>query len=641
MIGGSEYPVDAMAAQLSITGEEAISTYDGPELRLRGVTHPHATGPDRAVTAEGDALVWVWGNVVGAIGGEEAEDGGQSICGANLTSTHRPRPAGESGAAFCARLYAAYGRSFAARLNGDFVGVVLDRTARTVSVFTDRLGSWPVYYTRGEDGTVVFSSQVQSLDWHPSVTLAFDKEYVVQHLSSLGGPFGVKTPFQAVESFAPGTVTTFDLSDLSVEQDRYWKPRFPTTEEGGFEGYDAFVDAFVERYRASMADRTRDRSKRYGVLLSGGSDARLVLGALPDDLDVVAFHMSEWMSKEARIAERVAHEAGVEFRWLRRDEDYFARVLEQSPRYWNFEQLFNQAWAEGFADEIRAEVDVLFTGHFSDTMFKGLFVPVEHIDLGRLGRHRTSSELVIESVGEFYRKLGPRKPRFVDSPVDLETVVRKNVQVELDGCVESYGVEFDSMRDLALGRLHLPATTDPFFRQSLREHVELQMPLYDTRLLDLWARMPTPYKLRHNVINDAVARIAPTLADMPHADSGVPLRYGPLVHRLGTYPMNALRRLSPFEAVPASHLSQQPWGDHAEILREHPFAGEALHEAEAVVKTLPFLDWDTVLSYYDSHLDGRDHTKLLYRLLTFLKAPVTGRIAARANEERVRSARLN
>lgn len=614
VIGGDPSSIDAMAESLAWTGDERVSRYEDSNLRVRSFTHPTRRGKNPGEAPESGALVWLWGNVVGY-----RRDG-----------SYRPRRRSDGPpSAYCARRYDEDGLEFVHRLNGDFVGIVYDREQGTVSVFTDRLGTWPLYVAETDDGGVVFSSHIQSLEKYPSLSLAFDEPYVVQHLTWEGGPYGVKTPLRGVEAFPPGSVTTYDLEGGASTRETYWRPSFSSDEDVG--EYSEFVDTFASRLQASVRDRTRDRSKRYGILLSGGSDSRLVLSALDDELDVTAYHMADWMNNEARTAERIALEKDIEFRVLRRDSEYFRRVLDRSPGMWNFQQRFNQAWAEGFIDEIRSEVDVLLTGHFSDTLFKGMFVPKRTANLGPMGRYQLPFELPLSTLAEYDDAFGPRKPGFVDSDVDMSEVLKRNITVTDDG-VESYGVTFDSFRDFVLGRLHVPATTDPFFRQSLRENLELQMPILDNRLLNLWNGMPTRYKLRRNVINAAVEAIDPELAAVPHASSGIPVKHSPPVHRLGGPLMNFLRGRSPFDAVPADHLNHNPWGNHSELIRKQSYVEDAIYDSEELIKSLPFLDWEGVVGCYESHLEGEANTRYLYRLVTFLKAPITKQLARKHDE---------
>jgi len=604
---GGEYPLTEMAENLTLTGDERVSEFVTDAVRLRGVTRDHRAGGGPGRIRGRDALVWIWGNVPGV-----REAGRYRALDRDET--------GENLADCCAGFYDTYGLEFVSRLNGDFVGVVYDREAATVSVFTDRLGSRPVFVTEAEDGAVVFSSHVQSLAAYPTVSLEFDEGYVVQHLTDTGGPYGVKTPLAGVESFPPGAIRTYDLESGAVSDRTYWRPHFEEVDRP----FSAYLEEFVDQITASVRERTRDRSKDYGLLVSGGSDARLILGALEDDLDLTAYHMADWMSKEARTAERVAMAADVDFRFLRRDGDYFDRVAERAPAIWNFKQLFNQAWATGFIDEIRAEVDVLLTGHFLDTMFKGLFVPTRRLEVGPLDLS-LPIERDVPSLDRYVADFAPEMPVTVDTDVDLREVLRANIS-RVDGGIESYGVRFESLRDFVLGLFHYPATTDSFFRQSLREHVVLQLPVLDNRLIDLWMRMPVRYQLRRNIVGKAVDSLDPALGAMPHAHSGVPVRFEKLLHRLGYYPMNGLRRLSPFDAIPRSDVGHSPWGNHEELIRTRPYVEETLRKSEGLVRALPFLDWDRVWTCYQDHCAGEDHTRELYRLVTLLEAPITARI---------------
>ena len=610
VVGGGAHPIRDMAETLAWTGEERSVAYRDDSLRLRGFTHPD---PDAVVPGHSptrDALVWVWGNVLGYHGA----DG------------YRARDPDSDGTAaeYCARLYDEHGTDFVSGTNGDFVGIVYDRERSTLSVFTDRLGSWRLFYTELDDGAVAFSSHVQTLVRHPATSVSFHEPYVVQHLTDAGGPFGVKTPLEGVEVFPPGAVTTFDLDAESISRDVdvYWRPRFDAVDEP----YSYFVDEFVDRFTASVRERTRDRSKRYGVLLSGGTDSRLVLGAIDDDVDVVAFHMADWMSREARTAERVAMSEDVEFRFLRRDSDYYGRLLDRTPRMWNFSQTYNQAWAGGFMDEIRSAVDVLLTGHFCDTMFKGWFVPKRHLTFGPIGPVATPFEQPIGTIDRYVSEVCPPKPGYVDADVTPEAVLSENIQRTERG-VEGYGVEFDSIRDYALGMPHYPASTDSFFRQSLREHLPLQMPVLDDRLIDLWASMPVRIQLRRNVVASALRAIDPDLSTIPHAEGGRPPTASLPRRLLGSVLTTVRRRLTPFDDVPAPWLDHSPWGDLEAIIRPEPFIEGAIREEEDLIRALPFLDWDGVFDAYESHLDGRDNTRELLRLVTFLKAPVTRELA--------------
>jgi asparagine synthase (glutamine-hydrolysing) len=218
----------------------------------------------------------------------------------------------ESGAQHCATYYDRHGMDFAAGLNGNFVGAVRHRGS--VSLFTDRLGTRPLYYAR-TDGGVVFSTSIQSLPLHPGVETEFDVPHLAEYLA-LKRSFGTRTPLTGVEMTRLGSVATLD-PEGGMAEERYWRPvRTPLDRSRGY-----FVDRLTETFRTVVADRT-ERAADYGLLLSGGSDSRLALAALDAlDVSVHAFHLAEWRNREARTARRVAEAAGVPFTLLRRDDD--------------------------------------------------------------------------------------------------------------------------------------------------------------------------------------------------------------------------------------------------------------------------------------------------------------------------------
>jgi asparagine synthase (glutamine-hydrolysing) len=615
VLGGGRV-VPEMVEELAWTGEERRHAFADGALDVRGLVHdsPASTGP--ATVADGEVTVWLDGTVYGF------EDGR----GGRAGDGYRPRGAVDS-AAFCGRLYEAHGPAFVAGLNGGFAGVLYDRAAERVFLFTDRLATRELFYTRPDDGTLVFSSRLQGLPLHPAVSTGFDPEYLLEYFACRRS-YGVTTPLEGVRLVPPGSVMSVDLaaSDLEVDVERYWQPRHRPIDRP----FSWFVDEFVERLRLSVAERTAVDGT-CGILLSGGSDARLVLAtldALEDvDVDVIAYHISDWMTPEARLAERIALTAGVEFRHLRRGPDYYERLLGRTPKLSNFVQRFHQGFAEGFADRIREEVDYLVTGHFADTWFRGHHLPTRP---GPMGLGRRARE--ITSTAEYVDYLLREAPAYVDATTsDLRAVLAENVVERDDGSVLYHGVEFDSVADLAIyGRL-VPKGTDPFFRRSLRESLPFRPPLLDTRLLDLATTVPLAYQRRRNVVDAAVERLAPDLAAIPSANTSVPLTYPDPVKRAAGLGTRLLRKLLPRLPLPGvgpprPWQNYGAWGDHPALLRHRTFAPETLSRREEVFESVPLLDHDGARACYEEHLDGANRTKPLYALLTFLEMPVVERL---------------
>ncbi|MEF8863913.1 MAG: hypothetical protein V5A40_19520 [Haloarculaceae archaeon] len=99
-----------------------------PEAELGGLREGlHHTGRESvAEFADGDVLVWAWGDLFG-------HDGGEGYA-------HRADLSpGLTDAEYCASLYDRHGADFPAGLNGEFAGCLYDRAEGTVAAFTDRL----------------------------------------------------------------------------------------------------------------------------------------------------------------------------------------------------------------------------------------------------------------------------------------------------------------------------------------------------------------------------------------------------------------------------------------------------------------------------------------------------------------------
>lgn len=605
---GDGHHVEAVAADLEWTGEETTTRFEDDDLGVVG-SFTDAPEGDQPVPVGDDALLWVWGSVFGA----EREEG------------YRPRDRSETTtAAYCADLFDRYGIEFVSRLNGDFVGILYDRREGVVSIFTDRLGLRDTYYVQPTDDTFVFSTKVQSLSRHPDVTPAFDPDYVAEYFACGFRTFGLKTPLRDTFLLPPGAITSIDTASLDVRTRSYWEPGYDPLNRP----FSYFLEEFTERFEAAVAERMHP-GRRYGLLLSGGSDSRLVLAAMDESAreNLTAYHMADWMSREARVAERVALTAGVDFEWLRRDRDYHERALHTNPKLSNFVGTFVQAHAEGFMPDVRGEIDEMITASFADSNFKGYSFPRYRVRLTETATIPLPAFKPMDSIEGYVEFWLDDPPRYVRSAVDPETVFAREIYATPDG-VDHHGVTYGSPRELFVCSPLTPRTNGSvlFLLQSLRQHVPAWSPFVDNRLVDLYLSTPLKFFARGNLIRRAMERLDPALARIATANTGFPVSYPFAAHLLGDVFLDGVDRYLPTAAPPEPYMANGSWPDTATLVREHPFVGDALRENEPAIRSLPFLDWDAVWEMYREHLEGARHDKALYGLLTLLEMPVTKRI---------------
>ncbi|ADJ16306.1 asparagine synthase [Halalkalicoccus jeotgali B3] len=579
------------------------------DVSIQLSTHPLLSGEQPAKTDDG-VDIWLLGEVYGF---DDSAVGG--------STGHTPRPKRRDSVRYCADLYAEHGRAFVRGLNGNCVGIIHDPEAGTLSIFTDRLGSVPIYHATPGDG-IVFATEIEAIASHPDVETEFHRGYLHEYLV-YRRPFGVKTPLVGIEELQPASITTIDLADGSVDTEQYWRPRYRPCEMP----FGAFVDEFTDRF-TRLIDEWRREDCRYGVLLSGGSDSRLNLAALGPG--ITAFHMAGWMSREARTAERVAIESGNEFVFLRRNHDYQEEALVRNQPFSNFNGWFTQGYATGFEGEIRDRVDVLLSGMYADTLFKGHAIPSPNYDLGPIGNLTLPVETKIETLPEFVDWLCEIAPSDDNLPFpnDLRATLEENIYRE-DGEIVHHDVRYDSIEDLVYCSGYFPLTNDDdvIFRNSLREMLPYRTPFLDNRLVDLSLRMPIRYRLRRNVIDAAVKRLDERLASIPHADAGMGLGHSFPVDFTGRKLKALWRKHVANEAPPRPYLSNGSWVNDAELIRHDDFYWRAIEAHADVIEGLDFLEFDDVRACYRAHLDGQNNVVELYTLLTVLTMPTTQRLA--------------
>jgi len=607
VVGGNR-GIEAVATGLEWTGEESTTIYRDDSIAVAGsFTAEEAAA--QPVQASDGTLIWIWG----------------SVFGFGDRTGYQPRDQGaERAGTYCSQLYDEHGTAFVAGLNGDFVGLLYDPDDRTLSVFTDRLGLRDTYYVQATDGPLVFSTAIQSLSRHPDVEPSFDERYVAEYFSCHFRTFGLKTPLEGTYLFPPGSVTAVNTASLDVDSRQYWSPeRRPLDRPFSY-----FLDEFSTRFENAVTERLQ-AGKQYGVLLSGGSDSRLLLAATGPELreNLTAYHCAGWTSREARTAEEAARTAGVDFELLRRPTDYHERALARNPKLSNFVGTFEQAHTEGFMPEVRDEVDAMVTASFADSNFKAFSFPRYSFEVGSFGTVRLPILKSMNSIDRYVDFWLSDQPAYLQPAVDPEAVLRSEIRATESG-IDHHGVTYGSPEELFTCGMLTPRTNGSvlFMLQSLRHHLPAWSPFVDNRLVDLYLSMPTRFFVRRNIVVRAIERLDRRLADVPYANSGLPMRYPLPAHILAQHGLEFADKHLPITQPPAPHLSHGPWPDIPELIRTQSFVETAIEDHEQAIRKLPFLDWDGVRECYREHLEGENNAKVLYGLLGLLEMPVTQRI---------------
>jgi len=169
-------------------------------------------------------------------------------------------------------LYEEYGPAFVERLEGMFAIALWDVKEQRLLLARDRLGKKPLVWTRLDDGTLAFASEVKSLLTLPSLQREPDLAALDAYLALQYVP-GERTGLRGIERLAPASILVADANGERVE--RYWEPQ-PHVEQ-------LTDELWLERVRDDVTAAVRARLASdvpLGALLSGGIDSAVVVALM-------------------------------------------------------------------------------------------------------------------------------------------------------------------------------------------------------------------------------------------------------------------------------------------------------------------------------------------------------------------------
>lgn len=612
-VGNFDRDRTLLVDELRSFGDETAAEYVSRAAFVTSVFHRTEIESQPAKIDSTGELLWVWGTVYGYANphsGYESKD------------THAPSA---TNAEYCAHLYRQYGPEFVAGLNGSFVGVILEDESDVVRLFTDRLGSRPIHYTVVDEG-VVFSTGTRPLAAFLGDRLSFDPDGVTEYFS-FERALGRKTPIEGVERAHPGAITRLDPADGSIDINVQWRPVHEPLDRP----FKYFVDRFVEIFESAVRERY-DPKMQTGVLLNSGSGSRLLLGALPDG-SVTGYHINDMEGREASITKRIADVSENKHRFLRRDGDYYRRAIEFATGVSNYASWFQHGHASGAANTLRGECECLMTGHSSDTLFKnnhlpskGISVPGTSVEVPLYARQEvaTTADLVEMYLGtkSHNQKHPPGTPDYLQSE-GLESVLEKNITGCEDG-VSHHGVVHESARDAALFSESYPLTNTAgrLFFDVMLQTAPYRDPFLDVRLVELMTELPIRYRLRKNIINAAIGRVRPALAEIPHPNTHIPLTYPFALHYLAL-PLRWIADQFQEDGGPDPSDTSGSWPNWEEMVRHFELLKPVLDRHATILKEIDWIDAEQLRTDYERHMNGENRFEELSAALSFLANPAT------------------
>jgi asparagine synthase (glutamine-hydrolysing) len=199
-------------------------------------------------------------------------------------------------------LYEEYGPRFVERLDGMFAFALWDADRRRLILARDRLGKKPLVWTRLDDGTIAFASELKAFRALPAFHAEPDLPALDAYLALQYVP-GTRTGVRGVQRLEPGSLLVVEGDSVTTE--RYWEPE-PDEQE-------ATDEEWLERVREVVTAAVRKRlvaDVPLGALLSGGLDSAIVVAqmaqASPEPIRTFTVGFADERYDEREFARAVA-----------------------------------------------------------------------------------------------------------------------------------------------------------------------------------------------------------------------------------------------------------------------------------------------------------------------------------------------
>ncbi len=523
-------------------------------------------------------------------------------------------------AEYCLHLYEEKGERAFADLNGSFLIVIYDVASGELLLISDRFGSHPLFYRLNSAKGLLFSTQIGLIALLSNDNMQLDMEAVIEFFA-LQRVLGAKTFYCGVRLLEPATILRYRRGH--VTQARYWEMRY--SPEDRPKAY--FADALAEAVKASV-DRSMKRDLRYGVLLSGGLDSRMILAAADKDLTAITFCDVE--NREVRTARRLARAKGCRHVVLTRPPDHYADLVDSAVAIGGGMYAFAHAHTIGFSKEIRNACDVVLHGFAPELLFRGTTLPRRK--RGRLRRaiaadpllelsNDTLADAMIRKLKYSMYKEAPQQLFAARYASEFDQTLRHSVSTMLAETGTRATDVYDRFTwpDIYYGSRY----PSYLFQMSIRSFADERAPLmHDNDLLDLHLRMPVRVRCGSEVWMKAMAKLDPRIAAVPDANTGLPWSTprGLAAAFRGLTRLADKAHLSRSDALPDSTCTQGSWPNYSNLIRCNEklrtLIGDTIEDPACLSPEVFALE--RIREMFCEHLSGDcDHWSTLFLLLTF------------------------
>ena len=526
-------------------------------------------------------------------------------------------PPGRSMAESVATGLAAEGRSLFDGHHGCFACALWDLPSGRISIATDRFGMRPIYWTH-VGNRFLFASEPGALLALDEVSTEYDEEGLAQFLA-FGQCLGTRTIYKSLTLVPAGTWVTFDAMANTVTERPYARPdELPAARTDA-----EWKELIDERVVAAVAQSCAGDGA-LGLSLSGGLDARTILGLAPADARLSCVSLGIPGSIDHRSAAALARIAGQPHRPIELDGDFLARfvpLLKEVIALTDGQYLDQGIVLTTLPTYRDLGIQTLLRGHAGELMHMSKAYAFSLDDRA----------LALQSKEALADWLWEHLTAYMIGPADERLFVHgfgRRMRDAARGALERALNDWDAIEPVPQ-RIWRMFVAERLRRETalslqlFRNFVEVRVPFLEPSFVAAVLAAPPHLKTHDELQTFMLGRHRPAFLDIVNANTGAPMGAGRLRIGLSHARLRVLSKLRVPGYQPYERLGLWLARDLQPLLRE------ALLDPSSVPCEL--FDGRELARLIAEHADrSRNHTALLMGLLTLSLASETPRRPAAA-----------
>lgn len=511
-------------------------------------------------------------------------------------------------AEYCLHLFEEYGEKSLEKLNGSFLIIIYNLRKKEVHLINDRLSSKPLFYCEKNDKNFVFSNQMSSILQDPKIPRNLDKTSIFEFFT-FKKILGNKTFYKDIKLLPAASILIY--KNGKTKTSKYWDMKFQRKEYSKTD----YVDELVKRIKKAIKIRTLENF-RYGLLLSGGLDSRMILSAFPKKVNCFTF--ADFDNKEIKISRRIAKIKNDRHFFLKRRPDHYVDVIEKAVDIGDGRFSFDHAHGIGFFKEIKNECDILFHGAMLDVLFRNInFGEYEDIPK-KIGENPNKSAIIL---GKSFLEKNPEKLFNKEYSKNFKKKIIQSLEKTLkkikNNGAEKYKrvLDFFSFPNAYNQRSYLHILHN-------QAYIKERTIALDNHLIKLYLETPIEFRENSILFQKAITKINPSIGRVLDSNksffANIPNSLKKII-RIIQGKIGKNKFLSKQSLLNPSY-SQQAWPNFAEMIRHNKklreFISKTINDKNSLSPRI--FNIKEINNIFNEHLKSKkNNTNFLFLLLTF------------------------